>query len=90
MGRKRKSSFSECVAKSLKRYFKDMKGEDPRDLHAKVVSEVERHLLEYVLNHTKGNRTRTARVLGLSRSTLRKKIALHEIKEDYYSDNSSQ
>jgi DNA-binding NtrC family response regulator len=39
--------------------------------------EVERHLLEATLRATSGNRTRTAKLLGVSLRTIRNKIRLH-------------
>ena len=43
-------------------------------MHALVMSEVEGPLLEMVLEHTGGNQTRAADLLGMNRGTLRKKI----------------
>ena len=48
-----------------------------------MVEELERHLFEYVMSHTNGNITRTAKILGISRATLRKKL-------DYYGISREQ
>ena len=43
-------------------------------LLAEVISQVERPLISLLLKQTKGNQQRTARILGINRNTLRKKI----------------
>jgi DNA-binding NtrC family response regulator len=44
------------------------------DLHAELLEMVERHLLTRVLNHTGGNQLQAARILGITRGSLRTKI----------------
>jgi Fis family transcriptional regulator len=67
--------LSECVRNALRFYLRNLDGYEVNDLHQMVIGEVERPLLETVLDYTQGNQTRAARLLGMSRSTLRKKIA---------------
>lgn len=67
------------VSQALESYFSQLDGHEVVDLHALVISEVEKPLLEAVLNHTKSNQSKAARMLGLSRGTLRKKLALYEL-----------
>jgi two-component system nitrogen regulation response regulator GlnG len=43
-------------------------------MYDRVISEVERPLLSLALGATRGNQLRAARLLGLNRNTLRKKI----------------
>lgn len=43
-------------------------------LHALVLNEIEKPLLEAALKHSGYNQTKAAKALGLSRSTLRKKL----------------
>jgi Fis family transcriptional regulator len=68
------------VKKTVKDYLIQLDGHDIDDLHQLVISEVEKPLLETVLEHYNYNQTRVAQILGLSRSTLRKKIELYQIK----------
>jgi len=68
------SELRECVRRTLETYFKDLDGEDTVGLFALVLSEVEVPMLQVVLEHTGGNQTRAARVLGINRGTLRKKL----------------
>lgn len=63
-----------CVREALRTYLRQMDGHDVTDLYRFVIDEIEQPLLDAVLEYTGGNQTRAARVLGLSRSTLRKKL----------------
>jgi len=64
----------QSVRGSLKRYFGDLNGEEPVNLHCMVMSEVEKPLLEMVMERAESNQTRAARMLGINRNTLRKKL----------------
>ena len=46
----------------------------PDGMYDRIISEVERPLLSLALGATRGNQLRAARLLGLNRNTLRKKI----------------
>lgn len=78
----RKSSpdpLSERVRESLEHYFDQLDGTDANDLYQLVISQVELPLFDSVMRHTGGNQTRAAALLGISRATLRKKLALYNI-----------
>jgi Fis family transcriptional regulator, factor for inversion stimulation protein len=66
--------LSAYIRQAIDLYFIQLKGHDAVGLHAMVISEVEKPLLESALEHSGYNQTKTAKVLGLSRSTLRKKL----------------
>lgn len=72
--------LADLVAAHLRRYFA-LHGEalPPAGLHARVLAEVERPLLELALSATGGNQLRCAELLGLNRNTLRKRLAAHNI-----------
>lgn len=67
------------VRASLRRYLEHMDGHEIRDLYDLVIREVEAPMLELVLESVKGNQSAAARILGMSRSTLRKKIKIHDL-----------
>ncbi|GGW36401.1 DNA-binding transcriptional regulator Fis [Vreelandella hamiltonii] len=67
----------EAVETAMRRYFEHLDGGQASDLYAMVMAEVEAPLLACVLEHTDGNQTRAADVLGLNRGTLRKKLKLY-------------
>lgn len=67
------------VRRAVEQYFLKLNGHPAADLYDMVVGEVERPLIETVLAHTGHNQTRAAKVLGMSRSTLRKKMDQYNI-----------
>jgi len=77
---KQTSEIADCVRRSLERYFKDLDGAKPRAIYDMVVKNVERCMLETVLDHAEGNQTVAAQMLGINRNTLRKKIQSLKIK----------
>jgi Fis family transcriptional regulator len=71
--------LSAYVKQTVDVYFSQLNGHDIVGLHAMVISEVERPLLEAALAHSGHNQTKAAKALGLSRSTLRKKLEYYGI-----------
>ncbi len=82
MGKKKIKPFGRSINRSLKRYFADLKGTDPADLHQQMTEELERHLFKFVMSHTDRNVSRSAKILGISRATLRKKLRKYDISQD--------
>ncbi len=74
-----KEPLREYVRDSLTRYLSQLKGHNVTDLYALVMNEVEVPLLETVLRHTHGNQSKAAKILGMSRGTLRKKLKHYDI-----------
>lgn len=70
----------EHVRLAIKNYFSQLDGHCSGELYDLVINEVEKPLIETTLSHCGFNQSKTATMLGISRSTLRKKIALHHIK----------
>jgi len=73
----RDKTLRECVKLTLDHYFAQLDGHDTTGLYELVINEVEKPLLETVLSQASGNQSRAAAMLGISRSTLRKKLAQH-------------
>jgi Fis family transcriptional regulator len=80
MSLRQSNEIADSVRKSLDRYFKDLDGTKPRSIYDMVLKNVERPLLEAVLEHAEGNQTIAAEMLGINRNTLRKKIQALKIK----------
>ncbi len=76
---KKTEPLREAVRDALARYFDQLDGTAPNDLYALVMQQVELPLFEAVMAQTGGNQSKAATLLGISRSTLRKKLALYEI-----------
>jgi Fis family transcriptional regulator len=66
--------LSTHVKQTVDQYFLHLNGHEAVDLYAMVIGEVERPLLQATLEHSGYNQTKAAKALGLSRSTLRKKL----------------
>lgn len=75
----RSDPLRECVREALSNYFAHLNGHPVSNLYDLVLAEVEGPLLRTVLEHTGGNQTQAAALLGISRSTLRKKLAHYDI-----------
>jgi Fis family transcriptional regulator len=71
--------LGECVRAALRQYFTQLDGHEATGLHAMVIAEVEKPLIETVLEQCGHNQSKAAQVLGLSRSTLRKKMTQYGI-----------
>lgn len=70
-------TLGESVRHSLKQYFAQLEGQTPANLYGLVLAEIEKPLLEMVLQLTNGNQSKAAIILGISRGTLRKKMAIY-------------
>jgi two-component system nitrogen regulation response regulator GlnG len=72
------SSLTELIARRIGEMI-ESNGEEPRDLYQKLVEELEKPLIEIALERAGGNQVHAARILGLNRNTLRKKLTEHRI-----------
>ena len=73
------SVLSSHVRDALRSCFARLDGHGASNLYELVLSEVEQPLIETVLEHCEHNQTKAAQILGLSRSTLRKKMQIYRI-----------
>jgi len=71
--------LQDYIRMALDLYFRELDGHKPGNLYSMVMAETERPLLETVMHHAGGNQTRAAQMLGITRSTLRKKLKSYEL-----------
>jgi Fis family transcriptional regulator len=67
------------VQEAIRRYLEDMGNSQPDSLYRTLMAEVEPPLIEEVLDYTRGNQSRTAKILGMTRNTLRTKLNRYNI-----------
>jgi Fis family transcriptional regulator len=74
-------TLSDHVRHCVEDYFAHLNGHDSSGLYQLVLTEVEKPLLETALKHSDNNQSKAAKILGLSRSTLRKKLEHYGISQ---------
>ncbi|CAH2031867.1 sigma-54-dependent transcriptional regulator [Trichlorobacter ammonificans] len=67
-------SLEALVEAKLRTAFFGIEKLEKGDIYDRVLEQVERPLIRYTLEKTRGNQVRTADILGINRNTLRKKI----------------
>ncbi len=77
--RRKNQPLRECVSDAIEEYFSVLDGHDCSGLFGMVMREVEVPLLRSVLEYTDGNQSRASEILGINRSTLRKKLRQHKL-----------
>lgn len=75
----RHNDISACVTGALEKYFRDLDGEMPCAIYDMVLRNVEKPMLEVVLQQAGGNQTLAAEMLGINRNTLRKKLTEYQL-----------
>lgn len=71
----RELSLEEAVRHKVAHFFATLGKVEMKGVHEIVLNQVEKPLIEECLKWAGGNQIKTARVLGINRNTLRKKIA---------------
>lgn len=71
----------EYVRQALDNYFSNLDGFSPASVYELVLEEIEIPLLETVMRHVRNNQCKAAKLLGISRGTLRKKLKQYKLEE---------
>ncbi len=74
-------SLEEIVRSKLSHFLEQAEDCEIEDLYPVVLAQVEKPLIELTLKRSAGNQLQAARMLGINRNTLRKKI--QELKIDH-------
>jgi Fis family transcriptional regulator, factor for inversion stimulation protein len=72
----------DVVDQVVRQYLDDMGETEPDNLHALIMSTVEEPLIAAALDHAGGNQSRTAAILGITRTTLRNRIKRYQLDQD--------
>ena len=72
-------SIEAVVLRNLDRYFENLQGSQPHPLHPMVIAAVEKPLLMYAMKYTGHNKCEAAKLLGINRNTLHKKLKMYEL-----------
>ena len=75
----RNNEIADAVVRTLDQNFRDLDGEKPAAIHDMVIRNVERPMLEFILQQAKGNQTVAADMLGINRNTLRRKLTDYDL-----------
>ncbi len=77
---KRPASLSGSARKHIRAYFAAHEGQlPPPGLYGRIINEIECVLIRETLKATKKNQIKAAKILGINRNTLRKKIEQYEL-----------
>lgn len=69
-------TIEEVVRARLALFLSELHGTAPHGVYDMVIKAVERPVIEMMLEHAGGNQALAAEYLGVSRATLRKKLAV--------------
>ena len=70
-------AFNALVVYRVESYLRDLEGVLGLPLYEMITSAAERPLLEWAMRQTNGNQRAAAKLLGINRNTLRKKLIMH-------------
>ena len=68
-----------CINAKLTRYFEQLNGEPTSGVYKMVMQETESVTIQFVLDKVDYNQSEAARILGMNRGTLKKKIELYKL-----------
>ena len=71
--------LKDCVFSAMKNYYSHVEGGEPSEIYDMVLAQIEPPVLETTMEFTRGNQSKAAILLGLSRGTLRKKLKRYDL-----------
>ena len=66
------NSLSDHVTQMLEVYFNTLEEQHACDVYEMVLQQVEKPMIEFVLEQTQNNQSQAANILGMNRNTLKK------------------
>ena len=71
--------LQDCIKDSLEKYFSDLNGETTNGVFKMVTQQTESATIKFVLDKVNQNQSEAARILGINRATLKKKVSLYNL-----------
>ena len=71
--------LQDCIKDSLEKYFSDLSGETSNGVFKMVTQQTESATIKFVLDKVNQNQSEAARILGINRATLKKKVSLYNL-----------
>lgn len=80
LNNRRTSTLSGHTYLITQRFLEDIGHAECTGIYQRVINEAEIGMLQAVMEHTKGNQTRAANLLGITRATLRQRLDRHKLR----------
>ncbi|MDE0948578.1 MAG: Fis family transcriptional regulator [Candidatus Thioglobus sp.] len=71
--------LQDCIKDNLEKYFADLNGETSNGVFKMVTQQTESATIKFVLDKVNQNQSEAARILGINRATLKKKVSLYNL-----------
>jgi len=71
--------LQDCIKDNLEKYFSDLNGETSNGVFKMVTQQTESATIKFVLDKANQNQSEAARILGINRATLKKKLSLYNL-----------
>ncbi|MDA9357560.1 Fis family transcriptional regulator [Candidatus Thioglobus sp.] len=71
--------LQDCIKDNLEKYFSDLNGETSNGVFKMVAQQTESATIKFVLDKVNQNQSEAARILGINRATLKKKVSLYNL-----------
>tara|TARA_B100000519_G_C14157438_1_gene397626 strand:- start:206 stop:478 length:273 start_codon:yes stop_codon:yes gene_type:complete len=71
------TSLQEILTHHINQYLADMKDQNITDMYDMVIEQIEQPLFQAFIEHCKYNQSKAAKILGISRGTLRNTLKKH-------------
>jgi Fis family transcriptional regulator len=73
------ASLAETVDRVMREYLDVLGEHEASNIYRLVIDEVERPLMDVMMQYTKGNQSKAAKYLGINRATLRTKLKRYDL-----------
>ena len=71
--------LQDCIKDNLEKYFSDLNGESSNGVFKMVIQQTESATIKFILDKVNQNQSEAARILGINRATLKKKVSLYNL-----------